>query len=42
MFVDGQGRTTLNPEQYIIYRQEMAVKAANKKKKAAQPGKMIL
>ena len=42
MFVDGEGRTTLNAEQYIVYRQEMAVKAANKKKQAAQPGKMLL
>ena len=42
MFVDGQGKTTLNPEQYLVYRQEKAVEAENKKKKAAQPGAMIL
>lgn len=43
-FVDNEGKTTLNKEEYKKYREDMAVQAAkkNKNKKANKAGKMQL
>ena len=41
-FVDAEGKTTLNPEEYIAYRVEMAEKAKVKKKAKNQPNNFIM